>query len=64
MSKPSVSIVIPTYNEKDNISKILERLKKILTGIAYEIIFVDDNSPDGTSKEVKNNMKNSTKMVS
>ena len=52
MNKPSLSIVIPTYNEKDNISKILEKLKNSLKGITYEIIFVDDNSPDGTAQEV------------
>ena len=62
MSKPSLSIVIPTYNEKDNISKILEKLKRTLKDIKYEVIFVDDNSPDGTSKEVKNFMKKSSKI--
>ena len=60
MSKPALSIVIPTYNEKENISKILEKLKRALKDITYEIIFVDDNSPDGTSKEVKNFMKKSS----
>ena len=62
MSKPALSIVIPTYNEKDNISKILEKLKKVLENIKYEIIFVDDNSPDGTSKEVKYFMKNTSEI--
>ena len=60
MNKPNLSIVIPTYNEKDNISKILEKLKTALKDITYEIIFVDDNSPDGTSKEVKIFMKKSS----
>ena len=62
MRKPNLSIVIPTYNERDNISKILERLKKTLKNITYEIIFVDDNSPDGTSKEIRNFMKNSSRI--
>ena len=62
MNKSGLSIVIPTYNEKDNISKILEKLKKSLKGITYEIIFVDDNSPDGTSFEIKNFIKNSSKI--
>ena len=53
MSNPSLSIVIPTYNERENISKIITLLKKTLKGINHEIIFVDDNSPDGTSDEVK-----------
>ena len=59
---PTLSIVIPTYNEKENIPKILEKLKKVLKNIKHEIIFVDDNSPDGTSKEVKNFMKNTAEI--
>ena len=53
LNKPNLSIVIPTYNERENISKILEKLRKTLRNVKYEIIFVDDNSPDGTSDEVK-----------
>ncbi len=62
MNKPSLSVVIPTFNEKDNISKILERLKETLKDITHEIIFVDDNSPDGTSKEVQNFMRASSQI--
>ena len=62
LKKPTLSIVIPTYNEKENISKILERLQKQLQKITYEIIFVDDNSPDGTSKEVRSFMETSSKI--
>ena len=62
MSKPTLSIVIPTYNEKDNIFKILEKLKKVLKSISHEIIFVDDNSPDGTSAVIKDCMKKSSKI--
>ncbi len=62
MNKPRLSIVIPTYNEKDNISKILERLRKILNDLTHEIIFVDDNSPDGTGDEIRNFNKNSKKI--
>ncbi len=57
MSSPTLSIVIPTFNERDNISEVLERLKKTLKRVSYEVIFVDDNSPDGTSKVVKDCMK-------
>jgi len=39
-------IVIPTYNEKDNIGKISEAIKKL--NLNVDILFVDDNSPDGT----------------
>ena len=62
MAKPTLSIVIPTYNEKDNILKILGMLKKVLKSITHEIIFVDDNSPDGTSAVVKDCMKTSSKI--
>ena len=62
MSNPTLSVVIPTYNEKDNIPKILEKLKKVLKSITHEIIFVDDNSPDGTSAVIKDCIKNSSKI--
>ena len=60
MKKLGLSIVIPTYNERDNISKILEEINNTLENFTFEIIFVDDNSPDGTSKEIKNFMKKSS----
>ncbi len=59
MNKPKLSIVIPTYNEKENISKILRKLNELLKDIASEIIFVDDNSPDGTSQVVESFKKKS-----
>ena len=62
MNKATLSIVIPTYNERDNISKILAKIKNTLKDVTYEIVFVDDNSPDGTSEEVKNFMKKSSKI--
>jgi len=45
-----ISIVIPTYNEEKNISKIFNKLKNI--NIISEIIFVDDNSSDKTENEL------------
>src|SRR4030043_1186575 len=39
-------IVIPTYNEKDNIRPLVEEIFKVAPGI--KILIVDDNSPDGT----------------
>ena len=46
-----ISIIIPTFNEADNIKLIVPRLSKVLNdeGIGSEIIVVDDNSPDGTA---------------
>lgn len=43
-----ISIIIPTYNEKDNIAPLLERVAEALSGCDYEILIVDDNSRDGT----------------
>lgn len=51
-AKKKVSIVIPTYNERENIEKLMPNIEKILIkeNIAGEIIIVDDSSPDGTGK--------------
>jgi dolichol-phosphate mannosyltransferase len=43
-----ISLIIPTYNEKDNITPLIERIKRALSGYNYEIVLVDDNSQDGT----------------
>jgi dolichol-phosphate mannosyltransferase len=46
-----LSLVIPTYNEGKNIAKIVDLLNQLLEEAipeAYELIVVDDNSPDGT----------------
>jgi dolichol-phosphate mannosyltransferase len=45
-------IVIPTYNEKNNISIILKKIIKIYKS-EFQILVIDDNSPDGTANEVK-----------
>lgn len=52
-SAPELAVVVPTFNERDNIAPLLLRLKEALDGIRYEVIFVDDDSPDGTSDEVR-----------
>ena len=48
-----VSIIIPTYNESENIVNVLNEIELTLAGHNYEIIVVDDNSPDGTSELIK-----------
>ncbi|WP_260923367.1 glycosyltransferase [Novosphingobium sp. 9] len=48
-----LAIVLPTYNERKNIATMVERIDKALAGIAWEVIYVDDNSPDGTADEVR-----------
>ena len=49
MSK-SISIVIPTYNERENIADLAERIHHALSPRDYEVVFVDDNSKDGTAE--------------
>lgn len=49
-----ISVIIPTYNEKDNIPRLTQRIGRVLSGYNYEVIFVDDGSPDGTADVVKN----------
>ena len=53
-----ISIILPTYNEKDNIGQLIDELSDHLSGKEFEIIVVDDNSPDGTSLVVDDKKKN------
>ncbi|MEJ2409575.1 MAG: glycosyltransferase family 2 protein [Novosphingobium sp.] len=54
VSRPlELAVVLPTYNERKNVATMVERLEEALKGIAWEAIFVDDNSPDGTSDEAR-----------
>src|SRR5271165_4329466 len=42
-----LTVVVPTFNERDNVELLLERLDAALGEIAWEVVFVDDDSPDG-----------------
>jgi len=48
-----LAIVLPTFNESKNVGPILDHLANALPGIRYEVIFVDDDSPDGTADVVR-----------
>lgn len=48
-----VSIIVPTFNERDNISELVARLDRHLSGHRWEAIFVDDDSNDGTANRVR-----------
>ncbi len=52
MKPPSLAIVVPTYNERENIRELVRRLDQTLVGTSWEVIFVDDDSADGTRDEV------------
>jgi dolichol-phosphate mannosyltransferase len=50
---PEVAIVIPTLNERANVSVLVQRLAGALDGVSWEAIFVDDDSVDGTIDEIR-----------
>jgi dolichol-phosphate mannosyltransferase len=53
MHSAELSIIVPTYKERGNVAELVRRLDAALAGIAWEAVFVDDNSPDGTAAAVK-----------
>jgi len=44
-----LSVIVPTYNERENIVELIERIEAALKEIIFEVIVVDDGSPDGTA---------------
>ena len=48
-----LAIIVPAYNERDNVTPLLDRLERVLRGVHYEVIYVDDDSPDGTAARVR-----------
>ncbi len=61
MKKTSLVVVIPTYNERGNVTKVVKALRPVFSRIQDQydshILFVDDNSPDGTAQEIKKLIK-------
>lgn len=47
-----LTIVVPTFNERDNVELLIARLDVALRGIEWEVLYVDDDSPDGTAAKV------------
>ncbi|MCK1359310.1 glycosyltransferase family 2 protein [Bradyrhizobium sp. 199] len=45
---PELSVIVPTFNERDNVTVLYRRLAATLANVVWEVVFVDDNSPDGT----------------
>jgi dolichol-phosphate mannosyltransferase len=50
---PLLTVVVPTFNEAANVRVLIERIACALKGLEWEVIVVDDNSPDGTAAIVK-----------
>jgi len=49
VTPPELSVIVPTFNESENLPVLVERLRAALQGVAWEMIVVDDDSPDGTA---------------
>ena len=49
---PAVSVVVPLFNEEENVPLLQAELTSALSGLDYEIIFVDDGSTDGTVRRI------------
>ena len=52
-SGPELSIIVPTFNERDNIAELIGCLAACLGNRSWEVVFVDDDSPDGTADLVR-----------
>jgi dolichol-phosphate mannosyltransferase len=48
-----LTVVVPTFNEHDNVEVLLSRLDAALCGIEWEVVYVDDDSPDGTAAKIR-----------
>src|SRR5512137_2913087 len=50
---PQLSVIVPTFNEIGNVTELRDRVAEALEGVDWEMIFVDDDSPDGTAEAVR-----------
>ena len=48
-----LSVIAPTLNQRGNIHELVKRLSEVLVGVSWEVVFVDDDSPDGTVDAVR-----------
>jgi dolichol-phosphate mannosyltransferase len=48
-----LSVIVPTFNERDNVIELTTRLERALQSVRWEVVFVDDDSPDGTAAVVR-----------
>lgn len=50
---PELTIVVPTLNERDNVGPLIDRLDRLLVGVDWEAVFVDDDSADNTAERLR-----------
>ncbi|MGD0434325.1 MAG: glycosyltransferase family 2 protein [Acetobacteraceae bacterium] len=49
----TLSVIVPSFNERPNVAPMIAKLDAALRGVEWEVVYVDDNSPDGTAGEVR-----------
>lgn len=50
---PELTVVVPAFNEAANVAAVVEAVDRALAGVDWELMFVDDDSPDGTAERVR-----------
>lgn len=62
-SPPLLSIVIPVFNEEDNIKLLIASIEKELSAYSYELIFIDDSSSDASCEIIKSEANSHTSLI-
>ncbi|OQY27491.1 MAG: hypothetical protein B6I38_10065 [Anaerolineaceae bacterium 4572_5.1] len=59
------SIILPTYNERENITELIQAIHAVMDSwdFDYQMVIVDDNSPDGTAEAVRKNFGEDERVV-
>ncbi len=56
-SGPTLTVIAPTFNEADNVAPLIAQLETALRGVHWEVVFADDDSPDGTAARVRDHAR-------
>jgi dolichol-phosphate mannosyltransferase len=59
---PQLSVVVPTFNERGNVDRLVHQLESVLQDLDWEVLFVDDDSPDGTAERVNELARNNQRV--
>lgn len=59
---PELAIIIPTYCEADNIGPVVQAIASALGDLPFEVVFVDDDSPDGTTRKIRQLAQEDTRL--
>jgi undecaprenyl-phosphate 4-deoxy-4-formamido-L-arabinose transferase len=57
--RPELSLVIPLYRSRSSIDLLIDRLEALKPGCSWELILVDDGSPDGTAERARERLQGS-----